>query len=92
MTIRRAGYRWLKAKEVLTSRDPDYRAKLDDVKRILSGLEKDEGFFSIDEYGPFAVRHRQGLKLVAPGETATVPQWQKSKGSSPPRSNCQRTR
>jgi hypothetical protein len=80
MTIRTAGYRWIKAKEVLTSRDPDYRAKLDDVKRILSSLERDEGFFSIDEYGPFAVRHRQGLKLVAPGETATVPQWQKSKG------------
>jgi hypothetical protein len=79
-TIKNAGYRWLKAKEVLTSRDPDYRAKLDDVKRILSSVERDEGFFSIDEYGPFAVRHRQGLKLVAPGETATVPQWQKSKG------------
>jgi transposase len=78
--IKKAGYRWLKAKEVLTSRDPDYRAKLDDVKRTLGGLEKNEGFFSVDEYGPFAVRHRQGLKLVAPGEIATVPQWQKSKG------------
>jgi hypothetical protein len=81
MTIRTAGYRWLKAKEVLTSRDPDYRAKLDNVKQILSSLKKDEAFFSIDEYGPFAVRHRQGLKLVALGETATVPQWQQSKGS-----------
>ena len=80
MTIKTAGYRWLKAKEVLTSRDPDYRAKLDDVKRILSSLAEDEGFFSIDEYGPFAVKHRQGLKLVAPGEIATVPQWQRSKG------------
>jgi hypothetical protein len=80
MTIKKAGYRWLKAKEVLTSRDPDYRAKLDDVKRILSSLAKDEGFFSIDEYGPFAVKHRQGLKLVAPGGIATVPQWQRSKG------------
>jgi hypothetical protein len=80
MTIKAAGYRWLKAKEVLTSRDPDYRTKLDDVKRILSSLAKDEGFFSIDEYGPFAVKHRQGLKLVARGEIATVPQWQRSKG------------
>jgi transposase len=78
--IKKAGYRWLKAKEVLTSRDPDYRAKLDDVKRILGELAIDEGFFSIDEYGPFAVKHRQELKLVAPGEIATVPRWQRSKG------------
>jgi hypothetical protein len=81
MTIRTAGYRWLRAKEVLTSKDPDYRAKLNDVKRILGSLAKDEGFFSIDEYGPFAVKHRQGLKLVAPGEIATIPQWQRSKGA-----------
>jgi transposase len=79
-TIKNAGYRWLKAKKVLTSRDPDYRAKLDDVKRILGGLAKHEGFFSIDEYGPFAVKHQEGCKLVAPGEIATVPQWQRSKG------------
>jgi transposase len=31
--IKKAGYRWLKAKKVLTSRDPDYRAKLDDIHR-----------------------------------------------------------
>jgi hypothetical protein len=80
MIIRTAGYRWLKAKEVLTSSDPDYRAKLDDIKRILSSLAKHEAFFSIDEYGPFAVKHRRGLKLVAPGEIATVPQRQRSKG------------
>lgn len=79
-TIKKAGYRWLKAKQVLTSRDPDYRTKLDDLKRILGSLTSNEGFFSIDEYGPFAVKHRQGLKLVAPGEVATVPQWQTSKG------------
>ena len=40
-----------------------------------------EGFFSIDEYGPFAVKHRQGKKLIPPGETFSVPQWQKSKGA-----------
>jgi transposase-like protein/transposase len=78
--IKDAGYRWLKARKVLTSRDPDYRTKLDNVQRILGGLAKDEGFFSIDEYGPFAVKRREGRQLVAPGEIATVPQWQKSKG------------
>lgn len=78
--IKNAGYRWLKARKVLTSRDPDYRTKLDDIRRILGGLAKDEGFFSIDEYGPFAVKRRGGRRLVAPGEIPTVPQWQKSKG------------
>lgn len=53
-----AGYRWLKARKVLTSRDPEYRTKLDNIQRILSGLGHNEGFFSIDEYGPFAVKHR----------------------------------
>jgi transposase-like protein/transposase len=78
--IKDAGYRWLKARKVLTSRDPDYRTKLDNVQRILGGLTKDDGFFSIDEYGPFAVKRREGRQLVAPGEIATVPQWQRSKG------------
>src|SRR5215475_9748165 len=68
---------WLKltTRKVLTSRDPEYRTKLDNIQRILSGLGHNEGFFSIDEYGPFAVKHRGGRLLVAPGEIATVPQW-----------------
>jgi transposase len=78
--VRSAGYRWLKARKVMTSTDPDYRARLDAVKSILNGLGKDEAFFSIDEFGPFAVLQRGGRRLVAPGESATVPQWQKSKG------------
>jgi transposase len=53
---RNAGYRWRKAKKVLTSRDPDYRAKLYNIQHILRNLSPTEGFFSIDEYGPFAVR------------------------------------
>ncbi len=78
--IKDAGYRWLKARKVLTSKDPDYRTKLDDIHHILGSLAKDEGFFSIDEYGPFSVKRRTGRQLVAPGEIATVPQWQRSKG------------
>jgi hypothetical protein len=38
------------------------------IKQILSGLKEDEAFFSIDEYGPFAIKRRGGSKLVAPGE------------------------
>jgi hypothetical protein len=78
--IKNAGYRWMKARKVLTSKDPDYRAKLDNIQRILGNLAADEGFFSIDEYGSFAVRHRTGRQRVAPGASLTVPQWQKSKG------------
>lgn len=65
--------------KVLTSNDPDYRNKLDHIQYILNNLGCKEGFFSIDEYGPFAVKHRQGRKLVAPGKTFTVPQWEKFK-------------
>lgn len=79
-TIKSAGYRWLKARKVLTSNDPEYQAKLETVHSILSSLKVDEGFFSIDEFGPFAIKQKIGCRLVAPGETATVPQWQYSKG------------
>ena len=33
-----AGYRWRRARVVLTSLDPDYRAKLENIQSILSGL------------------------------------------------------
>jgi hypothetical protein len=63
-----------------TSNDPEYRLKVDAIEGILRGLKADEAFFSIDEYGPFAVKKRGGRKRVAPGEKYTVPQIQKSKG------------
>ena len=79
--VKVAGYRWRKARVVLTSQDPDYVAKLEAVQAILSGLSADEAFFSIDEFGPFAIRMRQGLKLDEPGPHRVVPQHQRSKGS-----------
>jgi transposase len=78
--IKEAGYKWRKARIVLTSKDPEYRAKIEVIKRILSELKSDEAFFSIDEFGPFAVKKRGGRKRIAPEENYTVPQWQKSKG------------
>ncbi|MDX6456989.1 MAG: hypothetical protein QOE55_686 [Acidobacteriaceae bacterium] len=78
--IKAAGFRWRKAKIVLTSNDPEYQSKLGVVKGILSELKPDEAFFSIDEYGPFAVKRKGGRKRVGPGEKYVVPQWQKSKG------------
>jgi len=79
--IRGAGYRFVKAREVLTSNDPNYRQKVNRIRRILSRLKPTERFFSIDEFGPFAVKQRVGRRLVAPGEKPTVPQFQESKGS-----------
>jgi hypothetical protein len=65
---------------VLTSRDPSYRTKVERIVKILSKLRRDEAFFSIDEFGPFAVKKRGGRKRVAPGEDYAVPQRQKPKG------------
>jgi transposase len=77
---KKAGYKWRKARVQLTSQDPAYREKLAAVQAILSNLAPDEAFFSIDEFGPFAVKIKQGLMLDPPGPHRVVPQWQKSKG------------
>jgi hypothetical protein len=66
---------------VLTSSDPDFSQKLDRIKSILSALRPDEAFFSIDEFGPFAIKDQPGRALVAPGEQRLVQQWQRSRGS-----------
>jgi DDE superfamily endonuclease len=75
-----AGYRWRKARIVLTSSDPTYSEKLDCIRSVLSRLRSDEAFFSIDEFGPFAVKMKPGRMLSAPGEQRVVSQWQKSRG------------
>jgi hypothetical protein len=79
--IKDAGYRWRKARKVLTSNDPYYREKLMRMTAILSALKPGERFFSIDEFGPFAVKLKGGRVLAAPGDVPSVPQFQKSKGS-----------
>lgn len=78
--IKGAGYKWRKAKVVLTSNDPTYMEKLARIRFILSNLQPDEAFFSIDEFGPFAVKMKPGRTLAPPGFQPTVPQWQKSRG------------
>jgi hypothetical protein len=78
--IKDAGYKFRKAKKVLTSNDPDYREKLEKITKILSNLGSKEKFFSIDEFGPFNIIIRGGRDLVPPNKIKTIPQWQKSKG------------
>jgi transposase len=79
--IKNEGYRFLKAKKVLTSKDPDYDEKLRKITKILSKLKSTEKFFSIDEFGPVAVKIHGGRSWTPPGKHKIVPQWQKSKGS-----------
>jgi transposase len=76
-----AGYRFKKAKKVLTSEDPTYRDKLTRITNALSYLSPSEKFFSIDEFGPFSVKIRGGVALVPGDEMRTIPQRQRSKGS-----------
>jgi len=78
--IKNAGYRFRKAREVLTSNDPQYDEKLNNIKNILQRLRPDDRFFSIDEFGPFSVKQQGGRKFVKADEYPTIPQWQKSKG------------
>lgn len=78
--IKDAGYKWKSARVVLTSTDPEYREKYQHIQSILSNLKDDEKFFSIDEYGPFAITAKAGRVLVDSVTQPTVPQWQKSKG------------
>lgn len=78
--IRQAGYRYLKAKKVLRSNDPEYKKKISNILEILRNLRQKEKFFSVDEYGPFAIRLHGGTSLVPPCEQKIIPQYQRSKG------------
>jgi len=79
--IRNAGYKFRKARKVLTSNDPEYHEKLQRITSILSNLKPDERFFSVDEFGPFSIKITGGRSLMPPGQCKKIPQYQKSKGS-----------
>ena len=64
-----------------TSNDPNYRQKLHAITDILQNLKADEKFFSVDEFGPFAIKIHGGRSLVKIGDIKSVPQFQISKGS-----------
>jgi len=76
----KAGYAFEKSRQVLTSPDKHFREKVDNIKRILSGLLPDEKFFSVDEYGHFGVKIIGGRSIVKKGERVVIPELQKSKG------------
>ena len=79
--IRQAGLSWKRIRTKLTSSDPEYREKVKKITAILQGLGPRDRFFSVDEFGPFAIKARGGMTLMLKGETKTIPQRQKSRGS-----------
>lgn len=79
--VRSEKYTFKKARTVLTSPDPEYRTKLKEITNILANLKPNEKFFSIDEFGPVAIKIRGGRTYSPNDQTRTIPQLQKSKGS-----------
>lgn len=79
--IRQTGFKSRKARAKLTSNDPEYREKVSRITDILKSLRPNDRFFSVDEFGPFAIKARGGRSLVPDGVVKTIPQNQKSRGS-----------
>jgi DDE superfamily endonuclease len=77
--MRRAGYRWRKARRVFTSPDPSYHEKVELLLKTLRSLGEDEMFFFLDEWGPIQVRKRGGKAYRR--DHATIPRHQVSRGS-----------
>ena len=80
-SIQSAGYNIKKARNVLTSPDPDYKDKVERLLKILWSIKSDEDLFFIDELGPLRVKKYGGRCYTKKGETLTIPQNQFSKGS-----------
>jgi transposase len=80
-SLKGAKYTIKKARRVLTSPDPDYREKVDNLLTTLHSLGPDELLFFIDELGPLKVRKYGGRVYAKVNEVPTYPQNQVGKGS-----------
>jgi transposase len=79
--IKKSGYKWNRARNVLHSPDPDYREKVEILLNVLQSLQPNEMFFFVDELGPQQVKKYGGRSYTKKGEYKKVPQNQNSKGS-----------
>jgi transposase len=77
--IRSQGFSFKKAREVLTSPDPNFKEKLDKVIDIVANLGKNDKFFSIDELGPFGIKIRGGWSFMKYDDIKTIPAYPKTK-------------
>lgn len=74
-------YSWRRARNVLTSPDPDYKAKVEKLLDTLQGLKEGERFFFIDEVGPYRVKKYGGRVLMPKDQTPQMrKENQKSRG------------
>lgn len=74
------GYGYRKSRETITSPDPKFREKVDHIKNILTNLKADEKFFSVDEFGHFAIKMKGGWSHVKRDEKIIIPQKQQKRG------------
>lgn len=79
--IRKIGYKWSKARQVLTSPDPEYREKVELILKTLRSLTADEMFFFLDEWGPVQVRKRGGKAYRDKDNIPGIPRHQTPKGT-----------
>ena len=79
--LRSSGYTMRRARQVLTSSDPDYQAKVEILLQLLRTLGDTERLFFVDELGPLAVKKYGGRSFAKKAEALVVPQPQTSKGS-----------
>jgi transposase len=79
-TIKNTGYSWRHARKVLTSPDPNYKAKVERLLDTLQSLKDGECFFFIDEVGPYRVKKYGGRRLALEDENVIIPERQRTKG------------
>ena len=80
-SLKGAKYTIKKARRVLTSPDPEYREKVDNLLKTLHSLGPDDLLFFIDELGPLKVRKYGGRIYAKVNDAPTYPQNQVGKGS-----------
>nr|WP_228085191.1 IS630 family transposase [Mucilaginibacter sp. JRF] len=78
--LKKRGIKFKRSREVIVSNDPLFREKFDRLQEVLSGLGKNEKFFSIDEYGPKSIRPQGGRQYVRKGELPVYYKIDKGKG------------
>lgn len=79
--LKSTGYTFKKARRVLTSPDPEYREKVEQVLNTLQNIKPDELFFFIDEMGPLRVKKYGGNAIVHKDDVLTYPQAERHRGS-----------
>jgi transposase len=79
--VHQMGYKYKKSREMLTSPDPKFREKIEKIQATLRGLQPNEKFFSIDEYGPVGIKIKGGRTLQHETEApVAIPEKQKGRG------------